>query len=93
MAYTTIPEEIYAMLVTQWGLADPVGTANIHFDYGWVDRKQLRATNTNAQVIVSGPISSNMRYFGPYWTGGHGVGAISPGMTLVSYHYYTINVC
>lgn len=92
MAYLSIPAELTASLVANWGLAAPVAAANIHFDSGWFDRKWLRATNTNAQVTVSGPVASPMRYFGVHWIGGVGVGALSPGMRLISYHLYAINV-
>ena len=92
MATVTIPEEVSAMLVAQWGLAAPISTAEIHFDVGWVDRKWLRATNTNAQVIVSGPVASPIRYFGPHWIGGVGVGALSPGLRLLAYHLYVVNI-
>ena len=88
MATTTIPEEISAMLVAQWGLAAPIDTGHLHFDVGWVDRKQLRATNVNAQIIVSGPISSAMRYFGPDVV----AGVVAPGLRLLSYHHYVINI-
>ena len=89
MATVTIPEEISAMLLAQWGLLAPISIAEIHFDVGWVDQKWLRATNTNAQVITSGPIASPMRYFGPDVSA---LGVVAPGLRLLSYHRYVINI-
>ena len=89
MATVTIPQEIAATLDSVlWLLAAPISRSQIHFDTEWVDRKWLRATNTNAQVIVSGPISSTTRFFGPEVT----LGVVSPGLHLLNYHWYTINV-
>jgi len=88
LATTTIPEEVSAMLAAQWGLASPIDTAHLHFDVGWVDQKQLRATNINAQIIVSGPVASPMRYFGPDVV----AGVVAPGLRLLSYQRYVINI-
>jgi len=88
MATTTIPEEIATSLATNWGLAAPLDAAHLHFDADWVDRKQLRATNVNAQIIVSGPIASPIRYFGPGVT----AGVLDPGLTLMTYHRYVVNI-
>ena len=86
---TTIPEEISAMLVAQWNPALLAPATMIHFDWGWVDQKWLRATNIDAQVIVSGPIASPMRYFGPDVSA---LGVVAPGLRLLSYHRYVINI-
>jgi len=90
MATTTIPEEIIASLATNWALLNPLDAGHLHFDVGWVDRKQLRATNVNAQIIVSGPIASPIRYFGP------DVRVLPdtlfPGLTLMSFHRYVVNI-
>ena len=90
MSTTTIPEEVAAMLAAQWGLAAPIDAAHLHFDVGWVDRKQLRATNINAQIIVSGPIASPIRYFGPRLVAGPDT--MSPGLILMSFHRYSVNI-
>ena len=90
MATVTIPEEITAMLIAQWGLVAPISTAEIHFDVGWVDMKQLRATNINAQVITSGPIASPTRFFGPNVN--LLTGAVDVGLRLLNYHRYVINI-
>jgi len=88
LAYTTILEEVAEMLETEWGLADPLDASHLHFDAGWFDRKQLRATNINAQIIVSGPVSSSITYFGSDVVGG----VVADGLRLVNHQYYVINV-
>jgi len=85
MSTTTVAEQIAACLRTNWGLADPLAAADVHFDVGWVDRKQLRY---KPQVIVSGPISSPMRYFTPRIVGG----VAEPGLHLFSFARYVVNV-
>jgi len=90
MAYTTIPQGIRNALVANWTLAAGLTDVDhINFDVGWVDLKQLRATNITAQVIVSGPIAGPIRYFGPDVSA---LGAVSPGLRFLTYHRYVINV-
>lgn len=90
MAYVTIPQGIMNALTANWALVatTPVGVTRIHFDVGWVDRKQLRATNITAQVIVSGPIAGSIRYFGPDVV----AGVVAPGLRLLTYHRYVVNI-
>ena len=90
MAYTTIPRGIVNTLVANWALAVGLTDANhINFDTGWVDLKQLRATNITAQVIVSGPIAGPIRYFGPDVSA---LGVVAPGLRLLTYHRYVVNI-
>jgi len=89
MAYTTIPTGIRNALVANWALAaGPTDVDHINFDTGWVDRRQLRATNITAQVIVSGPIAGPIRYFGPDVV----AGVVAPGLRFLTYHRYVVNV-
>jgi len=86
MAVTTIAEGISALLAANWGLAAPLATADIHFDVGWVDRQWIGQSNASPQVIVSGPMTSPIRYFGMET-------AVSAAKQhLLSYGIYVINI-
>lgn len=85
MATVTVIEAISSLLSTEWNLAAPLAAANLHFDVGWIDRQWIGFSDSSPQIIVSGPIVSPIRFFGPRTTA-------SLGHHLLSYGRYVVNI-
>jgi len=81
---TTVAEAIKDLLEAEWGLGAPIAAANIHFDVGWIDRQWIGFSDASPQIIVSGPMSSPIRFFGRELSSEDGLHMLSRGRYVVN---------